>query len=387
MPAVPARLRHRFVDLRTEGAGPLRETAAVGIGVFIGCIPLYGLHLVICWTLGYLLGLNRLKMYVAANISNPFVAPWLLFAEVQVGAWLRRGSFHALTAATLETTGAAVFGVDLIAGSVFIGAALAVFVAAGTYAVLRTTGDDAAFAELVRRAADRYAGASITAWEFARGKLRGDPVYRATLSTDILPSGETLVDIGCGQGLTLALLAEARRCFESRTWPYESPPRFERMIGIETRRRVAAMARAALDGDAEIIEGDARTVSLGRISSVLLFDVLHLIRPDEQETLVSGLASRLPPNGVVLVREVDAAGGWRFTTVWLGNRVKAIVFGSWRQSFHARTAEQWRACFARCGFDVETQAMAGRSPFANVLFRLTVKPDVSESSRRPSPPA
>jgi len=28
--------------------------------------------------------------------------------------------------------------------------------------------------EIIRRASDRYVGASITAWEFARGKLRGD---------------------------------------------------------------------------------------------------------------------------------------------------------------------------------------------------------------------
>jgi uncharacterized protein (DUF2062 family) len=387
MPAVPARLRHRFVDLRTEGGGTVRETVAVALGVFIGCMPVYGLHLLICWTAGYVLGLNRLKMYLAANISNPFVAPWLLFAEVQAGAWLRRGSFHALTPITLKTTGAAVFGIDLIAGSVFVGVLLAAMVAAGTYAVLRTGDDDEAFAELVRRAADRYASASITAWEFARGKLRGDPVYRAALSRDILPSGETLIDIGCGQGLTLALLAEARRSSESGAWSHASLPRFERMIGIETRRRVAAIARGALDGDAAIIEGDARTVSLDCMSAVLLFDVLHLMRPDEQETLVAALAPRLRPNGVVLVREVDAAGGWRFTTVWLGNRFKAIVSGTWRQSFHARTEEEWRACFARCGFVVETRPMAGRSPFANVLFRLSVKPGAAESNSRPSPPA
>jgi len=46
------------------------------------------LHLTICWLIGYVLGLNRLKMYFAANISNPFVAPWLVVVEVQAGAWL-----------------------------------------------------------------------------------------------------------------------------------------------------------------------------------------------------------------------------------------------------------------------------------------------------------
>lgn len=389
MSAVPARLRHRFRQLRTEGAGTLRETSAVALGAFIGCLPVYGLHLLICWSVGYVLGLNRLKMYLAANISNPFVAPWLLFAEVQAGAWLRRGSFHGLTPETLKTTGAAVFGIDVVVGSLFVGSAMAALAAAGTYAVLRNAGGDAAFAELVRRAADRYASASITAWEFARGKLRGDPVYRATLSSETLKSGTSLVDIGCGQGLTLALLAEARRSFDAATWPpgWPPPPQFDRMIGIETRRRVASIARGALDGDAEIVEGDARTVAFERVSAVLLFDVLHLMRYGDQEQLLAEVAARLLPGGVVLVREVDASGGWRFTAVWLSNRLKAIVFGTWRQSFHARSRDEWRACFARCGFQSEAWPMAGRTPFANALFRLTVQPAVSEPTSRLSPPA
>src|SRR2546430_14572232 len=85
MPAVSVKLRRFFQGLRTEGAGPLRETAAVALGVFIGCLPLYGLHLAICWIVGVLLGLNRLKMYFAAHVSNPFVAPGLVVAEVAGG--------------------------------------------------------------------------------------------------------------------------------------------------------------------------------------------------------------------------------------------------------------------------------------------------------------
>ena len=66
------------------------------------------------------------------------------------------------------------------------------------------------FADLVRRASDRYLATSITAWEFARGKLRGDPLYRDGRSpAGCCAPGGTLVDVGCGQGLMLALLAEA----------------------------------------------------------------------------------------------------------------------------------------------------------------------------------
>ena len=110
------------------------------------------------------------------------------------------------------------------------------------------------------------------------------------------------------------------------------------MAGIEMRGRIAAIARAALEDEAEIIEGDARTVSIERASAVLMFDVLHLMRPEEQEALLSETAARLEPGGVVLVREADASAGWRFTAVRLGNRLKAIAFGTRHQSFHARTA-------------------------------------------------
>jgi uncharacterized protein (DUF2062 family)/trans-aconitate methyltransferase len=386
---LPADLRRTFRGLRTEGSGVLRETTAVALGVFIGCLPLYGLHLLICWTIGIAFGLNRLKMYLAANISNPLFAPWLLFAEIQTGAWFRRGSFHPLTIQTIKTTGATVFGMDLVIGSVLVGGALASLVAVGTYAAVRSSRLDRGFADLVRRAADRYADAGITAWEFARGKLRSDPIYRAALAPEVLRSGGTLVDVGCGQGLTLALLAEARRAVDGGRWPLGSPPppRFVRMTGIETRVRVAAIARAALEGDAEIVEGDARTVPMEQASAVLLFDVLQLMRPEEQEALLAKTAARLEPGGVVLVREADASAGWRFTVVRLGSRLKALAFRTRDQSFHARTPAAWRECFARHGFQTDVRPLQGPTPFGNVLFRLTAAPGASASTHPPSPPA
>jgi uncharacterized protein (DUF2062 family)/SAM-dependent methyltransferase len=372
MAAVSVQLRRLFQGLRTEGAGARRETAAVALGVFIGCLPLYGLHLAICWVLGFLLGLNRLKMYFAANVSNPFVAPWLVFAEVQVGAWVRRGSFHPVTRDYIASTGLSVFGVDALVGSMFVGAVLAFLAAWGTYSLVRVAGEDRPFADLVRRASDRYVGTSITAWEFARGKLRMDPIYRSTLSPDLLPSGGTLVDVGCGQGLALALLAEARDLAAAGAWParWPPPPRFDRLVGIELRKRVAKIARAALESDADIIDADVRRLPLAPARAVLLFDVLQLLPPHDQESLVAHLAARLEDGGAIIVREADASAGWRFAAVRLGNRLKLLVSGSWRQPFHPRTESDWRAFFARHGFDVEARPM-GKAPFANVMFRLT----------------
>ena len=240
-----AAVRRVFYGLRTEGAGREREAAAVGVGIFIGCLPFYGFHLLLCWVTGWLLGLNRLKIYLAANISNPLFAPTLIFAELQIGAWLRRGAFHPLTLQAAKTTNLSVFGLDILIGSLVLGATLGAILAALTYASMRGNAADAWFLDLVRAASDRYITASIAAWEFARGKLRGDPIYRATVCGALLPSGGTLIDIGCGGGLTLALLADARARFRAGDWPatWHPPPQFDRMIGIETRPRAAAIAQ------------------------------------------------------------------------------------------------------------------------------------------------
>jgi uncharacterized protein (DUF2062 family)/ubiquinone/menaquinone biosynthesis C-methylase UbiE len=374
-------LRRRFHVLRTEGAGIRRETAAVALGVFIGCLPLYGFHLAICWIVGFVFGLNRLKMYFVANLSNPLVAPWLVFLEVQIGAWVRRGSFHPVTRQYIASTGISVFGIDVIVGSLCVGTTLAFLAAWGTYRLLRGSDDVRPFLELVRRASDRYVGTSVTAWEFARGKLWMDPIYRATLSPNVLPTGGTLIDIGCGQGLALALLAEAKIAVDGGMWPTEWPPlpRFDRMAGIELRPKVAKMARVALDTDATIVEGDARDLPLESAHAMLLFDVLQLLTVDEQDALLAQLAARLDRGGVLLVREADASGGWRFTAVWLGNRFKQLVSGNWRQPLHTRTNAEWRACFASHGFQIDARPM-GKAPFANVMFRLSVAPDASATA-------
>jgi uncharacterized protein (DUF2062 family)/SAM-dependent methyltransferase len=364
-------------QLRTEGEGPAREALAIGAGVFIGCSPFYGFHLALCVGVGWLLGLNRLKMYLAANISNPIVAPLLILAELQVGAWIRRDRLHALDLDTVRTVDPWTFGADILVGSLVVGSVLGGAAALAIYLNARRSIDDPCFAPIAARAADRYIRSSITAWEFARGKLRGDPLYRAVLTLDDLPARGTLIDVGCGQGLMLAVLAEAR--LEPPRPPCGSMPRFERLIGVETRPRVARMAARALEQHATIVEADARSLTRrgdprlapDGASVVLFFDLLHMLpAPAEQEQLLAWALEVLDDRGAILVREPDAAAGWRFSAVRAGNALKAFVTGNWRQRFHFRTSAAWRELFERLGCAVEARGTGEGTPFANVLFVL-----------------
>jgi hypothetical protein len=367
-------VRRAFYDLRTEGQGRVREACAIGVGLFIGCLPFYGFHIALCWIVGRLFGLNRLRVYLAANVSNPILAPFILFAELQIGAWLRTGSFLALTLETVRTMTAWEAGTHLLLGSAVLGVVLGVSGGLVTYVALGGRARDPIFEPLARAAADRYATTSITAWEFARGKLRGDPVYRDVLLGGWLPSGGTLLDIGCGQGLMLALLAEAQRFERDRPEPAGARlPRFDHMVGVELRPHRARLARAALGADAEIIETDARTMSAAAYRVILMFDVLHMMPPADQEALLATAAGALDRGGVILVREADASAGWRFRSVRIGNRLTALVSGAWRQPLAFRTINEWHDCFVRHGLEVEgTPANAG-TPFANHLFRLTAR--------------
>ena len=75
-----------------------------------------------------------------------------------------------------------------------------------------------------------------------------------------------------------------------------------------------------------------RAIPLAPAHAILLFDVLQLMPPADQETLLANMAARLDRDGVVLVREADASAGWRFAAVRFGNRLKLAMTGTWRQS-------------------------------------------------------
>jgi trans-aconitate methyltransferase len=205
---------------------------------------------------------------------------------------------------------------------------------------------------LVDAAARRYAGCGRYARHFARAKLRRDPVYLALLRRG-LPERGTFLDLGCGQGLLLALLREASVHLS--------------LQGIDSDPRRVSIARRALGKDAVIEERDLRELDFPQgCAAVALIDVLlYLPEPD---AVLHAAAHALAPGGVLLVREPDADAGFAFAFTRLSSWFDAWARGTSRARRNYRSAAEWRAQLEGLGFSVETEPMSSGTPFANVLF-------------------
>jgi SAM-dependent methyltransferase len=225
-------------------------------------------------------------------------------------------------------------------------------------------------AELLDAARAPYRLIGRFAHGFARGKLAGDPAYRAILERGLLQGQQRVLDLGCGLGLLAAVLRAAERCSQDGRWPasWAAPPRGLSIRGIELRSRTVERARRALGAAAEIVQGDIRVADFGAADAVVILDVLHYIEADAHRALLARVHHTLAPGGLLLLRVGDADGGLRFRLgQWWDQAVMLARGHGWIRQ-HCRSLAQWHALLLDCGFDTQVLSMSEGTPFANVLL-------------------
>lgn len=212
--------------------------------------------------------------------------------------------------------------------------------------------------------------AGVFAWRFARAKFRLDPVFFALLQRGMIPDRGTLLDLGCGRGLLLALIVAAAERFRGGEWPqgWPPPPLHLRLEGIEQCAGHVDAARRALRDRARVTLGDVRDVTFPPATVIVMLDVLLYLSEEEQGHVLAKAAAALEPGGLLLLREADAGQRFAFMVTYWSERALETARGRWRARLLYRTADEWSGLLETLGFAVRAEPMSAGTPFANVLF-------------------
>jgi SAM-dependent methyltransferase len=318
---------------------------------------------VLCIGLATVFRLNRITTYLAAHIGNPLSAPLIIYLEIQTGHWVRTDAPYPRGLSAFEGQAGwdvvRAFSADLFVGVPLVAGLTALVSAFIAYALCTRRSTGTPFDALVEHTAARYLPVTVFGWEWVRAKLRIDPVYKSLLA-DGLVHGR-VADLGCGRGHLLVLLDEARvRNGGEAAWTT--------LYGIERRSPIAEQARAALGQPNRIVAGDIVKMDLPEADSYLLLDVLHYLPAESQESLLARVAARLPPGGVLLVRDADRSRRAGFLAVVVAERICAWARGHWKSRHHYRASAEWTLLMEKAGLTTETRPMGSGTPFANTLI-------------------
>jgi SAM-dependent methyltransferase len=195
-------------------------------------------------------------------------------------------------------------------------------------------------------------------------------VFAAILRQGLIPDHARVIDLGCGQGVLLALLAAAQDPQQSAGWPRDLPPLPRGVVarGCDLRADAIEAARVALGPGAQVAVEDVREARLSECDVVAILDVLHYIDYAAQRRLLERVYAALVPGGRLLLRAGDASQGWRFRLTLAGDWLVTLVRGHLQTRFHCRTGAEWLALLQQIGFAATIQPMRAGTPFANVLL-------------------
>lgn len=98
-------------QLYLHNDNPAKVAYALGFGVFMGIVPIWGFQMLVAIFLSHLLKLNKILVLVASNISLPPMIPFIIYFSYKTGGWLLGGEQN-LASNTVETLKAQVLSGD-----------------------------------------------------------------------------------------------------------------------------------------------------------------------------------------------------------------------------------------------------------------------------------
>lgn len=395
------RLRQFVTTLLKEDLTPGRAAAAVFLGLFIGIVPIYGFQTLAAVGVALFFRLNKPLTVAGTFINNPLLQAPIVVGSVEIGYFLRTGSyrpFHvpALTGGHMkEQIMALLAGAHLkdellgwVMGSIVLGLLVGGAGAAITAAVVGLRGpaqpesfdpnlsnpesssqgasnpdssksgafepgsSEAGLRERIRFVNGMFAECAQSDRRFVRWKLRLDRVF-GMLAAEDLGSG-AVVDLGCGYGMALSFAA-----FSDRS---------RRLVGCDLDAHRIAAAQQALSGlNADLRVADVRGLELPPAGLILILDVLQYLPAEEQLGLLKRCCSALAPEGKLIFRVHDRERGvWSAITLAFDR----IIFACGRAGTRPLTLPvgEYRGVLEMAGLQVKEQRFRNRLPLAHILF-------------------
>jgi SAM-dependent methyltransferase len=225
------------------------------------------------------------------------------------------------------------------------------------------------------------------AYHYARGKLSGDPIFRAILQQGLLPVEGRFLDLGCGQGSLFAWLLAASQLHSQGHWPenWPAPPRPSALRGIELMQNDVDRAAQAFGPEHPVVrieQGDMCRVDFGQVEAVTILDALHYFDHAGQADVLRRIHAALQPGGVFLTRIGDVAAGLPYHISNWVDHVVTFARGHRLPQLYGRSLAEWKRLLEATGFEVVPQQMSGQKPFANVML-LCVKRENSLPTAQP----
>lgn len=191
---------------------------------------------------------------------------------------------------------------------------------------------------------------------YVGSKLRSDPIYPVAYEL-LRDSDEPILDIGCGVGL-LAFYLRERGCRQ----PVLGLDLDARKIGHGQR-----IAQAHYQ-DVDLRYQDVQRPLPDFSGNIVLFDVLHYLPLAQQTVLLSYLAERIAPGGLLMIRDCPHDNGPRFWMTYVAEKFAQAVSWNLNTSLHFPSRARINDAFTRDEFERESRPLWGRSPFNNYLF-------------------
>ena len=140
-----------------------------------------------------------------------------------------------------------------------------------------------------------------------------------------VPHGADVLDIGCGSGLSLALLAKLGRIGRGHGYDVDSS-------AIGAARQAARRLPDPGQLTFETRPADAGLPGVGWTTAIVI-DVIHHVPPAAQGRFVRDIAARVPAGGRLIVKDMVDAPAWRAA----GNMLHDLVLARQRVHHVARS--------------------------------------------------